>query len=240
MNFTKTVLALTVVFLFSCSADETTPQKMYLKEIKDPSCFTEQYEYEAGRLTSFKRLFGEHVSTDTKFSYDANLLKTVELREDDGRVIIIELSYGANGLPERELRTSKNEEAESRLVSDHYYDKNGNLILTRRSYSDPNFFTSETEFEWANGNIIRKHHFLINSQGNREFQFSEDLFFDNKKNYTNQDFAFIYTGLESEGVLSRNNLIRKDMPYRYNKKGYPSGYNYRIDLENYSVEMRYH
>lgn len=239
MDYRKAILGLILVTLISCETTEIMMDKMYLKEIKDPTCYIDQFEYEGERLISYKRLFGERVATITKFIYESNQLKTIEIKSDNGQDYTIELSYGSNGLRDKEIRTLKQGEVESVTTTDFYYDENNNLKLKHISYTDPNFHSSETEFVWAKGNIIKRNYFYIDSQYNRKFSFSEDLLFDNKRNYTNQDIAFIYTGLYDELVLSKNNLILKDNTFEYNKSGYPISYKYSIDNKVYPVEMKY-
>lgn len=239
MDFRKAILGLIIVSLTSCETTEITMNKMYLKEVKDPTCYTDQFEYEGEHLIYYKRFFGERIATITTFIYQSNQLKTVETKSDNGQDLIIELSYGANGLREMETRTFKQNEIEHVTTTNFYYDENNNLKLKHISYSDPNFFSSQTEFIWVNGNIIKRNYFYIDNQGNRNFSFSEDLLFDNKRNYTNQDLAFIYTGLYDEVVLSKNNVISNQNKYEYNNSGYPIKFKYTIDNKDYPVLMKY-
>jgi hypothetical protein len=240
MDFRKVILGLTIAILMGCETSEITMSKMYLKEITDPTCYTDQFEYEGERLISYKRLFGEREATVTKFIYQSNRLMTIETKSDNGQDYTIELSYGANGLRERENRTLKQDNEVKNLTTvDFFYDEHKNLKSKHISYTDPNFFSSETEFEWVNGNIVKRNYFYFDNQGTRHYISSDKLLFDNKRNYTNQDLTFIYTGLYDEAVLSKNNVISNPNKYEYNNSGYPIKFKYTIDNKDYPVLMKY-
>lgn len=232
MNIKKILFVLTILILSACEKDEITISKLYLKEVTDPSCYTETYEYNGEQLISYRKYFGERLSTEMKFSYHSNKLITINSKSENGINSTLKLSYGENGLPTRLTNGGS-------TLEDYVYDQEDNLISKRIYFSDPNFFTSETEYEWENGNIVNKKHFYFDKEGIRHFTFSEELLYDNKLNYTNQDIAFVYILGFEEKVLSKNNLLSDSIHYEYNKNGYPIKYTYRNDNKEYPVLMKY-
>jgi hypothetical protein len=226
------------VIAIGCESNEVTPDKMYLKGIIDPNAYKDQFEYQNGQLTTMKRLFGERVETLTTFTYQNGQLKTIETTRDNGLSHSIELEYNDNNLRVRQVTTTRlDNQIDNVMTVEFFYDNKQNLKSKKYSYTNT-FLPSEIEFEWSNGNIVKRSYSYFDSNG-KHFISSENLLFDNKRNYTNQDIAFSYTGRQDEAILSKNNLISALNTFVYNKIGYPIGFKYTIDNTDYPVQMNY-
>jgi hypothetical protein len=228
------------IMMLGCEDNDIDPTKMNVKEIIDPSCYKEEFEYDAGRLVSYRRIFGERIATVTKLTYEGAQLRLIQSNSsDNGQSHTIELIYGDNGLRKKEIGTySQDGEIKGVSTIDFFYDEDQKLKSKRISFTNPNISPSETEFEWANGNIIRKNYFYFDNRG-KHYTSSEELQFDDKVNYTNSDLAFIYLRSSEEATLSKNNTISGGHSFIYNKNGYPTEYKYLLDNKEYSVQMNY-
>jgi hypothetical protein len=82
---------------------------------------------------------------------------------------------------------------------------------------------------------------------------TKTMTYDNKRNYSNQDIAFIYTsGPGLETMISKNNVTstteffgditidRGSYKFTYNNDGYPDGYIYKVDTQEYNpIQISY-
>lgn len=234
--FFLTLLLATV--MVGCESNGIASSKMYLKEIINAPYYKNEFEYQDGRLVLFKRHFGDQLGRISKFTYRNDLLKTIETTEDNGEGSFIELEYDSHNRRVREVKTSMlNGEIENILTVDFIYDENQRLKTRRYTYAK-HYAPIDTDFEWHDGNITKTSFFFIDTNG-RHFISSQTLLFDNKRNYTNQDIAFCYTGCSDEAVLSKNNLTGNPNTFSYNTSGYPVGYTYTNDNKQHSVQMNY-
>ena len=259
MDFRKVIVGLMVVIIFGCETNEITMNKMYLKEIVDPTCYKDQFEYEGGQLISFKRLFGERVSTITKYKYQNNLLIQIESESENGQDYLIDIEYNSNGQRVREVNTFthfKNfthEPYKITSISNFNYNDAGQLVTKHSTFSDSEYsFPTETEFEWSKGNIVKVNFAYFDDLG-EHVTGSKSFFYDDKRNYSNQDLAFVYVTLAGqETVLSKNNLLktteiffdqtidRGSYEFSYNSNGYPIDYRYKVDNQQYNpVQIKY-
>jgi hypothetical protein len=259
MNSRNILVGLLIVILIGCESNEITSDKMSLMEINDPTCYKDQFEYEGGRLISFKRFFGERVSTNTRFKYRNNQLIQLESESENGQDYVVELEYNSQGQRVKERITFthfKNLSLDPYkivAISDFAYNQEGLLLRKSSTYSDSTYsFPTETEFEWSNGNLVKMNSAYSDYLG-RHVTGSKYFVYDDKRNYSNQDLAFLYLTLgRQETVLSRNNLVkttevffdqtidRGSYTFSYNGNGYPIGYKYKVDNQEYSpIQMKY-
>jgi hypothetical protein len=259
MDFRKVILGLIIIISIGCETNEISINKMYLKEIIDPTCYKDQFEYEGGQLISFKRIFGEKVSTITKFKYQNNLLIQIESESENGRDYLIDIEYNSNGQRIRETNTFthfKNfthEPYKITSISNFNYDASGQLITKYSTFSDSEYsFPTKTEFEWNKGNLVKMNFSYFNDLGEHSTG-SKSFFYDDKRNYSNQDLALVYVTLVGqETVLSKNNLIktteiffnqtidRGSYEFSYNSNGYPIDYKYKVDNQQISsIQIKY-
>ena len=244
---------LTLTLMLGCEGNDIGPNLRYLKEIVDPACFKNQFEYENGHLISFKLIFGERVETVTKFKYENNLLKQVESESDQGPDYFVELEYNSDGQRTREKVTFTYykpftlEPYDIIKVSDFTYDDYGNLRTKKSEFSDSTWLPSETEFEWSQGNLVRMN-FVYHDELGKHSNGSRTFTYDNKRNYTNQDLAFFYVGLaELETVFSKNNSVKAmvispgqhyewySYEFSYDRTGYPVSNKRKTGSQVYSV-----
>ncbi len=259
MDIRKVILGLTVVVIFGCETNEVSVDRMYLKEIVDPTCSKDQFEYEGGQLISFTRLFGDRVSTVTKFKYQNNLLVQIESECENGQDYLIDIEYNSKGqrLIEKLIFTHfKNftlEPYKITSVTNFNYNDAGQLVTKNSTFSDSTYsFPTETEFEWSKGNIVKANFAYFDNLG-KHTTGGKSFFYDDKRNYSNQELAFLYITLAGqETVLSRNNLIktteiffdqtidRGSYEFSYNSNGYPIGYRYTVDSQQYNpIQIKY-
>lgn len=231
-------VALGIIFL-GCESKDITPSKMFIKEIIDPSCSKAEFQYENGRLISYKVYFGERLAASMKFTYQGENLKFIDSESDNGLSSTIELFFGDNGLREKEIGTYRVDSGNINVTTiNFFYDENGSLKSKYYLFSDSTHLPKEIEFIWANGNIIKKNYFYFDNYG-KHFISSDEFSFDNKVNYTNNDMAFVYIDTFQETILSKNNQISGQNTFEYNKNGYPIGYKYTIGNKDFPVYMNY-
>lgn len=259
MGFRKVILGLCVVMIFGCETNEISIRKMYIKEIVDPTCYKDQFEFENGQLISFKRFFGDRISTITKFKYQNDLLIQIESESDNGQDYIIDIEYNSNGQRAREMMTFthfKNftlEPYKITSISNFNYNEAGQLVTKSSTFSDSTYsFPTETEFEWSKGNIVKMNFAYFDDLG-KHVTGNKSFLYDDKRNYSNQDLAFVYITLaEQETALSKNNLVktteiffgqtidRGSYEFSYNSNGYPMSYRYKVDNQQYNpIQINY-
>ncbi len=249
------------ILLLACDSNEISFAKMYVKEISHPAIFKNQFEYEGEHLILFKQLFGERVSAITKFEYQNDQLKRVESKHDNGQDYLVELDYNSSGqivwekITFNDFRDSTSDLKIVILSEFTYYD-DGNLLAKRSIYSDSTLsYPTENEFEWSNGNLVKMNFSIIDHLGKRLIR-SNSMAYDNERNYSNQDWAFVYvTGITSDEMLiklSKNNslsttetsfgrtAVRILSTFSYNKNGYPIEYKSILDGQEYGpVQVKY-
>ncbi len=252
MDFKKIILGLITVTLLSCGTVDISPMRLFVKEIEDPTCYKDLFEYGGGHLITFKRFFGEREETTTQFHYLDKQLVKIEIKRDQGLEHTIELTYGENGLRQEEKLTTIYSGEITYIKTGTFSYKNGVLKSVIYSYNDPNYLSAETEFQWSNGNITKMDFYFFDSYG-RHHTGNRIYTYDNKINYSNQDTAFIYTvGTGDETKISKNNLIATienfgnesfqggQYSFTYNVSGYPTGYRYEINNQKYNpIQIKY-
>ncbi len=236
MDYKRVILGLLFVTGISCSTEDITPARLFIKELEDPSCYKDQFDYKDGHLVEFRRLFGQQVETITKFYYQADQLMKVHIKREQGIEHVIELNYGANGLRSEEKVTSINLGDTTNIKTGIFNYEDGLLISINYSADDPAYVPTETVFHWRDENIIQTDFYIYFEHGkhyggNRKFTYDHGL------NYSNQEIAFIYTvGPGEETKVSKNNIVTQQTKFgeeifqggvytfTYNKSGYPIGY----------------
>lgn len=257
MNFKKVSFGLLTIVFVSCGTEDVSPTRLLIKEIEDPTLYRDIYDYENGQLISFKRYFGEREETNTQFHYLENRLIKIEVKRDQGFEQIIELTYGENGLRKEEKLTTIYNEVITYTRTGTFSYEDGLLKSIKYTLNDPNlidpdYLPRETQLEWQNGNITKMVYYLFDG----EYTYltsTKTMTYDNKRNYSNQDIAFIYTsGVGLETVISKNNVTstteffgditidRGSYKFTYNKSGYPNGYIYKVDTQEYNpIQITY-
>lgn len=233
----------------SCELLEISPDRMLIKEFTDPKCFKDRFEYENDKLSSFQRLFGERLSTQTFFYYQDNLLTRVESTCDNGIDTFIGIEYDNNGRRINQTNeVTKDGEIIGSTLTHFTYDVKGNLHRTQSTYPIHlnQMFPTEKIYEWENGNLVKVTHYYINDSG-KHFSGNTFIEYDRKKNYTNQELAFMFTsGTGLETVLSKNNVISSRYEFgqvlstqkyelTYNKHGYPTSQVRILDNQIYPI-----
>lgn len=80
MDYRKVILGLLLVMAISCNTEDIAPARLFVREIEDPSCYKDQFDYKDGNLVEFRRLFGQQVGTITQFYYlDNQLVKFISI-----------------------------------------------------------------------------------------------------------------------------------------------------------------
>lgn len=257
MTLRYILLGLIVSILFSCGTNDISPNRLLIKEIIDPTCYKDVFEYENDRLVGFKRFFGERVGTNTTFHYLDNQLVKVEAKGDQGFEQIIELTYGEDGLRKEEKITTIYQGEVTYVKNGTFSYDNDKLKSIKYTFNDPNFMDpnylpTETLLEWKNGNLIKMTYYLFDG----EYTYltsTRTMTYDNKRNYANQDIAFIYTlGQGSETSISKNNVTsttelfggltidRGSYKFTYNQNGYPDSYIYKVESQEfYPIQISY-
>ncbi len=252
MDYRKVILGLLVVSAISCSTEDIAPARLFVREIEDPSCYKDQFDYKDGHLVEFRRLFGQQVATITQFYYLDDQLVKIHINNEQRIEHVVELTYTENGLRlEEKVATLQQGDTTSIGIRKFTY-QNGLLKSIMRSAADPNFRPMETVFHWNDGNIIQTdfYYFL---EGERRFNGNRIFTYDQGVNYSNQDMAFLYTeGIGAEIKMSRNNLVTMQenigdqtfqgghFTFTYTKSGYPTGYVYKVgEVEFTPIQIRY-
>ncbi len=263
METVSRLLLLFIVLLLACEYNEISSAKMYVKEIGDTVIinYKDQFEYEGERLVLFKRFFGERLSTITKFEYQNDHLKRVESNIIDVMDFLVELEHNSEGQIIKEKITYPDLRDSTRdlkiiILSDFTYYDDGNLRTKNSIYSDSALtYPTETEFEWSNGNLVKMNVNRLDNLG-KKFTLTRTMTYDNKRNYSNQDWAFVYmaaiTSDEFLTALSKNNSlsttetlfgqtsVRVLTTFSYNKNGYPNAYRSVNDgFENTKRHVKY-
>lgn len=252
MDYKRVILGLLFVAVFSCSTEDITPARLFIKELEDPSCYKDQFDYKDGHLVEFRRLFGQQVGTITQFYYLDDQLVKIHINNEQGMDHIIDLTYAENGLRLEEKVTTLQQGDTTSIGIRKFTYQDGLLKSIMHSVDDPNHRPTETVFHWSDGNIIQTdlYYFL---EGERRFNGNRIFTYDHGVSYSNQDIAFLYTeGIGAEIKLSRNNLVTMqenigDETYQggyytftYTKSGYPTGYVYKMgEVEFTPIEIRY-
>lgn len=252
INVRYTILVLFSAVLFSCENEEIPSNTLFVKEISDPTFYKDLLEYENGYLVKFNRLFGERIETTTQFQYSGHQLSRVEIKRDQGLEQIIELSYGENGFRKEEKATTKQNGDITEIRVGLFSYKDGMIKSIKYSYKGVDNKVTETVFEWINGNITQMDFYLIDG----EYTYltsSRTMTYDDKRNFSNQDIAFIYRVMSGEEtIVSKNNVIeefedvgdliinRGRYNFTYNNEGYPIGYIQTVGSQEYNpVQINY-
>lgn len=252
MNLRYILSGLIVSILFSCGTEDTSPDMLLVREIIDPTCYKDVFGYENDRLVVFKRYLADRISTHTTFQYQGNQLVKIEVKRDQGLEQIIELTYGEDGLRKEEKSTTIYQGKVTYVKNGTFHYDKGVLISIKYTSNDPNYFPTETCLKWQNGNLVKMTYYFFD-EDYTYLASEKTVTYDNKKNYSNQDIAFIYIlGRESETSLSKNNVTstteffggttidRGSYTFTYNKNGYPDGYVYNVDSQKYGpMQLRY-
>jgi hypothetical protein len=252
MKIQIALFGLITIALLSCGTEDVSPSRLLITQIESPGLYRDHYEYENGRLVSFKRFFGELEETKTQFHYLDNRLTKIEVKKDQGSEQIIELTYGENGLRQEEKLTTIYNDGGTYVKTATFSYRAGILRSIKYSFGDPNYLPTETLFEWENGNISKMEHYVFSSQATYLISI-ETMTYDDKRNYSNQDIAFIYTlGSGLETTISKNNVTsttekvgdkfvdRGSYKFTYNKAGYPDSYVYKVDSqESGTIQIMY-
>lgn len=252
MDYKKVILGLLVVSAISCSTEDIAPSRLFVREIEDPSCYKDQFNYNDGRLVEFRRLFGQEVGTITKFYYQGDQLVKIHINNAQGIEHIVALTYAENGLRLLEKVTTIQQGDTTSIGIRKFTYQDGLLKSILRSVDDPNFRPMETVFHWSDGNIIQTdlYYFL---DGERQVSGNRIYTYDHGVNYSNQDIAFLYTeGIGAEIKMSRNNLVTMQenvgaetyqggyYTFTYTKSGYPTGYVYKTGEVAFTpIQIRY-
>jgi hypothetical protein len=252
MDYRKVILGLLVVSGISCNTEDITPARLFVREIEDPSCYKDQFDYKDGHLVEFRRLFGQQIETITQFYYLGDQLIKVHIKREQGLEHVIELTYAENGLRLEEKATTIQQGDTTSIGKRKFTYQQGLLKSIMRSVNDSNFRPMETVFHWSDGNIIQTdlYYFL---EGERRFNGNRMFTYDHGVNYSNQDMAFLYTeGIGAEIKMSRNNLVTMQentgvntyqggyYTFTYNKSGYPMGYVYKVgEVEFTPIKILY-
>jgi len=232
-----TWLAAVAIALVGCDAEEPLPEKLFVKEIYDPTCFKNEFAYTEGRLVQYRTKFGDRVAGVIDFYYEGSLLKRIESTSDNGQAYLISLEYDDRGRRSKEAVTwTQFDQITYTSMTDFTYDDDGNLIKKYSTYSDSTYsFPTETSFQWDNGNLVGMKRTVLTGYGPWLVN-SWTLVYDNNRNYTNQNMAFVYTSVRgsdfNETLLSKNNLVVQldgsfeewSNEYSYNESGYPISY----------------
>lgn len=252
MDYRKVILGLLLVMAISCNTEDIAPARLFVREIEDPSCYKDQFDYKDGNLVEFRRLFGQQVGTITQFYYLDNQLVKIHINNEQGMEHVIELTYTENGLRlEEKVITLQQGDTTSVGIRKFSY-QNGLLKSIVRSVDVPNFRPMETVFHWSDGNIIQTDFYYF-VEGERRFNGNRIFTYDHGVNYSNQDIAFLYTeGIEAEIKLSRNNMVTMQentgvetylggyYTFTYTKSGYPTGYVYKLgEVASTPIQIRY-
>lgn len=252
INCRYPLLALFAGLFFSCDTEEISPTIFFVQEMSDPTIYTDLFAYENGRLVNFDRLFGERIETSTKFYYSDKQLTRVEIERDQGLEQLIELSYGANGFRKEEKVTTKQNGGITEIRVGLFSYSDGRISSIKYSYEGVDHKPTETVFEWSNGNITQMDFYVIDD----EYTYlasSKRMSYDAKRNFSNQDIAFVYRVMGGEETLiSRNNVVAEiekvgDLisntgryDFTYNDEGYPIGYTKTIGLQAYNpIQITY-
>ncbi len=252
MDYRNVILGLLVVSAICCSTEDITPARLFIKELEDPSCYKDQFDYKDGHLVEFRRIFGQQVETMTQFHYLGDQLIKVHIKREQGLEHVIELTYAENGLRLEEKATTIQQGDTTSIGKRKFTYQEGLLKSIMRSVDDPNFRPTETVFHWSDGNIIQTDFYCF-LEGERRFNGNRMFTYDHGLNYSNQDIAFLYTeGIGAEIKLSRNNLVtmleNTDVEtyqggyytFTYTKSGYPTGYVYKVgEVEFTPIQIRY-
>lgn len=250
MKHRNILLLLITSIIFGCETANISPNKLFVKEIIDPNCYRDVYEYQNDLLIGFKRYRGDHIGTSAKFQYLKNQLVKIEINRDNGLEVITELTYGDNGLRREGTVTYIENEIITSIDTRTYSYKDNVLESILYSSNDPNSLPAHWFFEWSNGNLIKMNSYFNDGQ----LFVSRTMIYDNNMNYSNQDIAFVYVTLNNrETFLSKNNLIntvdemtyggivdRGSFIFTYNRDGYPIEYVYKLDSQEFNpVQIKY-
>jgi hypothetical protein len=239
--------------LFSCGREDAIPGRLFVKEIIDPTLYKDVFTYEDGRLIEFNRFLGDRVETNSQFHYLNNQLLKVEIKRGQTIAYTVELTYDKNGFRQDEKLTTLYDGQITNIQTSIFTHQDGILKSILNTNSDPNYAPMEAVYEWSNGNIIKIDYYYIDIAG-PHFSASRTITYDTKKNYSNQDIAFIYRTLyESETTLSKNNALTNILTldeqvidqgshtFLYNSSGYPKEYTYKIYGQEFNpIEINYY
>lgn len=249
----KLFILFTVLLLISCGKEDVTPDRLFVKEIVDPTFYRDVFTYESERLIEFNRFLGDRVETNSQFHYSNDQLIKVEIKRGESISYTIELNYDKNGFRQNEKLTTLKDGQITNIQTSIFTHEDGVLKSILNSNSDTNYSPMETRYEWSNGNITKMNYYYVDSAG-PHFSGSRTITYDTKKNYSNQDIAFIYRTLyESETTLSKNNALTNLMilddlvidngshSFMYNDSGYPKEYTYKIYGQEFNpIQINYY
>lgn len=252
MSYRIVIIGLIIVTGISCSTEDITPARLLIKELEDPSCYKDQFDYKDGHLVEFRRLFGQQVGTITQFHYLGDQLVKIHINNEQGIEHIVELTYAENGSRLEEKVTTLQQGDTTSIGIRKFTYQNGLLKSIMYLTSDENYKPMETVFHWNDGNIIQTDFYYF-FQNERRFSGNRIFTYDHGVNYSNQDIAFLYTeGIGAEIKMSRNNLVTMQenigdetylggyYTFTYNKNGYPTGYIYKTgEVEFTPIQIRY-
>ncbi len=223
--------------------DGTTPSSLRVTEITVQDGTQKEFEYDGSRLIVSRILAGGEVMRAATFEYQDDRLIQVEATGPENELSLYEFEYGASGLLEKEtLHYERNYGGtyESKYIRTTLftYDESNRLQTQEISYDDPTDGRIKYAFEWADGNIVKRT--VYTAEPSEEYGEGSYrlLSYDDKKNYTNSDRAFLYADwLSQESVLSQNNITEVksyssngepdtansvEFDYSYNEDGYPT------------------
>jgi len=102
----------------------------------------------------------------------------------------------------------------------------------------------KTEFVWSNGNIVQIDQSAVDSSGNINLLGSSFYEYDNSRNYSNQDIAFMYaihTLPVDETILSGNNVTAAKFDWTSDDQGVATAFTceFTYNIQNYPQEIKY-
>jgi hypothetical protein len=253
MRITKLTLWILIIILTACDSEVISPSLLLVKEIEDPTSYTDHFTYQDRQLLTFKTIFGSREETSIKFIYSDNKLIRIENVRDQGLESNIELTYNEKGQRDKETLTMVHNGVTTYIRTGMFTYNNEELKSVIYTYNKPDYSMEEREFHWSKGNLT-KIDFYYYFNGQRFPSITRLYTYDSQLNYSNQDIAFIYTvGTGDETKFSKNNLVSMQeisgtdiyqggqYSFTYNENGYPVKYVYKLGGQEFApIQIRYY
>ena len=254
MKFRHLLTGFVAMIAIGCDNEDLSPQKLYVKEMTDPKSDEKiLFTYENGHLLEYKRVVGGRIPTVINFLYADGQLKKVETTNSGAWGEIIELNYDENGLRKEEKIKIFDDGTLTGSSTRTFHYRDGTLESTIHLSDDPSSFPQEIIYKWENGNLVQMDYYWT-AGGERHYSGRRIMTYDDKRNLSNQDIAFVYTpwGL-GENATSKNNLIKRvdedfgnslldrgTYTFTYNNAGYPAEYRYSVGSSQFNpVKINY-